>query len=254
MTRQLAASLLPLILSIQASSQKLSSFDDNTVRAHEIQPHRRVMPVKGMDCCLNQLKIELTVSAAGDVTGAEAFGDNESKKYWPQVQAEIYRWRFKPFEKEGTPVAANIEEHVVLVPLTQHVTPPSVTPESQVSITLQRSRCYGQCPAYIVTISTDSIEFTGFANVGAKGKYTDKIAPSEVRKLAQKFVQGDFYSMKSGYSALVFDIPTYTLSITIDGHTKEVYDYGGRWVGMPAIIRELEDDVDTLAKTERWIK
>jgi hypothetical protein len=39
----------------------------------------------------------------------------------------------------------------------------------------------------------------------------------------------------------------------IDGHKKEVEDYVGEWGGMPAIIAELEDEVDTFANTERWI-
>jgi len=51
----------------------------------------------------------------------------------------------------------------------------------------------------------------------------------------------------------VTDCPTYILSIAIDGHRKEVVDYVGSWVGMPAVITELEDRVDTFARTQRWI-
>jgi ankyrin repeat protein len=51
----------------------------------------------------------------------------------------------------------------------------------------------------------------------------------------------------------VTDSPTYKLSIDVDGHAKEVTDYVGSWVGMPQVITELEDAVDTLAQTERWI-
>ncbi len=52
------------------------------------------------------------------------------------------------------------------------------------------------------------------------------------------------------YRAGVTDNPTYVLSITIDGQAKKVVDYVGSWEGMPMVITELEDEVDTLAQTQ----
>ncbi len=66
-------------------------------------------------------------------------------------------------------------------------------------------------------------------------------------------MDADFYSMDDDYRATVTDMPAYVLSIMIDGHTKKVMDYVGSWVGMPAVITELENDVDSLANTSRWI-
>ena len=59
--------------------------------------------------------------------------------------------------------------------------------------------------------------------------------------------------MDSAYRASVTDNPTYVLSIAIGGRTKEVEDYVGAWEGMPAVVSELEEEVDKLARTERWI-
>jgi hypothetical protein len=114
--------------------------------------------------------------------------------------------------------------------------------------------CYGRCPVYKVSVSTAGIVFEGDVYVAAKGRQTDTVDPSAVRELAKKFVVADFYSMRDEYRASVTDNPTCTLSISIDGHKKQVVDYVGQWVGMPAVIVELEDDVDSLAHTERWIK
>jgi hypothetical protein len=75
-----------------------------------------------------------------------------------------------------------------------------------------------------------------------------------VRKLAARFIAADFYSMDPRYVASVTDNPDYYLSITIDGRKKEVHDYVGQWEGMPAVVVELEDAVDELAQTSRWIK
>jgi hypothetical protein len=106
----------------------------------------------------------------------------------------------------------------------------------------------------MVTVSTDGIVFDGREFVRARGRHTDKVDADEVRKLARRFVTADFYSMDSSYVAEVTDCPTYVFSITIDGETKEVVDYVGSEVGMPAVITELEDDVDTFARTDRWVK
>jgi ankyrin repeat protein len=60
--------------------------------------------------------------------------------------------------------------------------------------------------------------------------------------------------LDSKYIANVTDNPGYNLSIEIDGQKKEVDDYVGSWEGMPAVVTELEDAVDKLARTERWIE
>jgi hypothetical protein len=90
--------------------------------------------------------------------------------------------------------------------------------------------------------------------VGALGKHTAFVGGSSVRQLAAKFLAANFYSMDDAYEATVTDMPFYDLSISIDGQKKEVTDYVGPWVGMPAVIRELENDVDALAETKRWIQ
>jgi hypothetical protein len=113
--------------------------------------------------------------------------------------------------------------------------------------------CYGRCPVYKVSVSTRGIVFDGEAFVAAKGRQTDTVDPGAVRALAKKFVAADFYSMRNEYRASVTDNSTYTLSISIDGHRKQVVDYVGQREGMPAVIVELEDDVDVVAHTERWI-
>jgi ankyrin repeat protein len=62
------------------------------------------------------------------------------------------------------------------------------------------------------------------------------------------------YSMDPAYRAGVTDMPTYTLSIAVDGRKKDVADYAGQWVGMPSVISELEEEVNALAETSRWIE
>jgi hypothetical protein len=234
------------------------SVDYQAAYTHQIKPHRRTIPLKGVSFGGDQIGITLTVSPAGEVLDAKPAGDERDLKLWPALRPEVLAWKYTPFEVDGHPVTASVEEYVDLVPPEQfpssHVRAPAIRPDSKVDITLSRSMCYGRCPVYRVTVSTKGIVFDGEAFVAAKGRHTDTIDPSAVRALAKKFVAADFYSMRDEYRASVTDNSTYTLSIAIDGHKKQVVDYVGQWIGMPAVIVELEDDVDALAHTERWIK
>jgi hypothetical protein len=245
---------------LQASDDKQPSYPSygyDVAFAHEIKPHRRTIPLEGVEAGFNQIHLTLVVSPTGDVVDADAGGNEEMLKFWPQLQSEVRRWKFIPFEANGKAVTAEVEEYIDLVPPERlpknHVAAPALRPHSQIKITLQRTGCFGRCPSYTVTISTDGIVFDGRGFVVASGKHTDGVNADEVRKLAQKFVAADFYSMDAEYKARVTDNPTYVLSISIDGHTKKVEDYVGSWEGMPAVITELEDEVDTFARTQRWI-
>jgi hypothetical protein len=239
-------------------SPAFPSFDYQAAYAHEIKPHLRTIPLAGVSYGFHELRLTLTVSPEGTVLDAKTEGEDEDNKFWPALHPEVLRWKFVPFEVDGRPVTASVEEYIDLVPPERfpsiHVPAPAVRPDSKVDITLSRSMCYGRCPVYRVSVGTKGIVFDGEEFVTAKGRNTDTVDPNAVRALAKKFVAADFYSMRDEYRASVTDNSTYTLSISIDGHKKQVVDYVGQWVGMPAAIVELEDDVDALAHTERWIK
>jgi Domain of unknown function (DUF6438)/Ankyrin repeats (3 copies) len=233
------------------------SFDYEVARVHEIKPHRRTIPLHGVQSGFHQLHLTLTVSPTGEVVDADAGGDSGVLKYWQQLHGELRERKFTPFELNGKAVTAKVEEYIDLVPPERlpktHVAGPTLRRNSRVTITLRRTGCFGSCPSYTVTVSTDGITFDGHAFVVAPGKHKDWVNADEVRNLAKRFLVADFYSMDSSYTASVTDNPTYVLSIAIDGHTKEVEDYVGSWEGMPAVITELEDEVDAFAQTQRWI-
>lgn len=236
----------------------LPSFDYEVAVAHEIRPHRHTIPLNGVEPGIHELDITLTVSPAGDVISTQVSSGTGALEYWPQVEAEVRQWKFTPFEKDGKVVTAEVQEYVDVVPPERlpsvHVAAPVLRPDSMVEIVLERSGCFGSCPSYKVTVSTNGIVFEGGGYVTARGKHTDTPNPDEVRDLAKRFVAADFYSLDPKYIANVTDNPGYDLSIEIDGQKKEVDDYVGSWVGMPAVVTELEEAVDKLARTERWIE
>src|SRR5437899_7911867 len=93
----------------------IPSYDYDVARAHEIKPHRRTIPLHGVQSGFHQLHLTLTVSSTGEVVDADAGGDSEVLKYWPQLQGEVRHWKFTPFEENGKAVTAEVEEYLDLV-------------------------------------------------------------------------------------------------------------------------------------------
>ena len=255
--------LLPGLSLFACEGQKSAYpyFDCRVACDHEIKPHRRAIPVDGLGqeyTWSHRLQLRLIVSPTGDVTHAEATGEDEDMGIWPQVEGEVYRWRFTPFEVGGKAVAAKVAEYIDLVPPERlpkiHVSPPAITKDSKATIVLQQWTCDGVCPLHAVTVSTEGIMFEGFGDMVARGRHTDKIDKDAVIALAKRFAANDFFSMENEYRYRGWTDLTSSLSVTIDGRTKNVRDYQGQWAGMPSVITELEDEVDALARADRWIE
>ena len=155
------------------------SFDFQAAYSHEIKPHRRTIPLAGVSDGGDQLRLTLTISSAGTVLDAKPAGEEKDLKLWPALRPEVLRWKFIPFEVDGRPVTASVEEYIDLVPPERlpsvHIPAPAVRPDSRVDITLSRSMCYGRCPVYKVSVSTKGIVFDGEEFVAAKGRNTDTV-------------------------------------------------------------------------------
>src|SRR5580700_3344406 len=99
-----------------SDEKRLPSFEYDVARAHEIKPHRRIIPLQGAHPGFDQLHLTLTVSPTGEVVDTDATGDPELLKLWPQLQSEVRQWKFTPFEENGRAVTAEVEEYIYLVP------------------------------------------------------------------------------------------------------------------------------------------
>ena len=100
----IASTCLLSSIFFQESGDKKSSnpsFEYDVARRHEIKPHRRTIPLKGVRPGFNQLRLALIVSPAGDVVSADASGDRKILKFWPQLKSEVSEWKFTPFQKDG---------------------------------------------------------------------------------------------------------------------------------------------------------
>lgn len=121
-------------------------------------------------------------------------------------------------------------------------------------ITMSRSVCYGFCPDYTVTISGDgSVTYVGRAFVHVVGERRASIPPADVANLLRRFDEIGFERLNDAYRANVSDHPTTIVVLERGGRRKVVVDYAGLNAGMPAAVRELQDEIDAVAGTAQWV-
>jgi len=86
-----------------------------------------------------------------------------------------------------------------------------------------------------------------------RGAQTASIPRADVERLLTRFDAIGFDRLRNEYRAQVTDLPTTTIRLTRNGRTKSVLDYGGTGAGMPEAVRDLQDEIDRVAGTRRWV-
>ena len=123
--------------------------------------------------------------------------------------------------------------------------------QEDVTITLQRTACFGTCPVYTVTLHGDgSVSYTGAENTTISGTQTWKIDPAAVRALAKEMQDAGYFDLENNYQGLVTDHPTVFTSLTIGTRTKRIRNY----VAGPPRLKELEERIDAVAGTKKYVR
>jgi hypothetical protein len=126
--------------------------------------------------------------------------------------------------------------------------------EGPVEITLQRTVCYGFCPAYTVTITGEGeVRYRGERFVNVVGPASATIPREAVARLLARFDEIGFDQLRDEYRGQMTDLPTTTITLVRDGRRKALVDYGGTSVGMPRAVRDLQAEIDRVAGTARWV-
>jgi hypothetical protein len=128
-----------------------------------------------------------------------------------------------------------------------------------ISVTLQRTACYGTCPVYTVTIQGDGrVEYIGESHVDIPGSQKAQFQPDNLQSLLKTVDRIHFWDLQEKYFEGCTDQPTAILSLHLDGKSKVVSnDYGGcsRQASGPQVdLANLAAEIDTLAGTRRWIQ
>jgi hypothetical protein len=135
------------------------------------------------------------------------------------------------------------------------------------SIVLERSVCFGFCPAYRLTLQPDgAVHFVTTAR-GDSIQRADTIAPRSVAWLAAEAHRAGFYALPreivrdtSLCPMPATDHPTATVTVFRGDSTHSVTDYAGCYTGhnltvaAPLVaMRRFENAIDSVAGAKRWV-
>jgi acetamidase/formamidase len=138
------------------------------------------------------------------------------------------------------------------------------TSGSDDQITLARTACFGTCPVYKLTLSSDGVvTFAGERFTKTTGTANGKISPGDFRSLVNEFEKINYFSLADAYTpgtkeceGYMTDMPGADTSIRLHGRTKSVSHYYGcrRPESVLQKLTALEDKIDEVVGTQKWIK
>ena len=169
------------------------------------------------------MTLKVVISRAGKVESAKAVSG--PKEFYAEAETIEMEHTFKPFEKNGVSVRAIIDDYVSVLPPVEwaatKVPFPEIKDWNSLRIKLERTGCFGMCPAYSIEIRGDgSVTFNGGSFSLISGVHRESISSTAVANLVNEFRRADYFSLKDKYVTNVTDMPRYTTSIELDGNKK----------------------------------
>jgi hypothetical protein len=134
-------------------------------------------------------------------------------------------------------------------------------------ITLQRTICYGMCPAYKLTIRGDgTLIYEGKEFVKTTGTVKSSVTREQLKELLSEFEKADYFSLRDSYQTMSDGCPTYwtdnpsaNTSIQLGGRRKAIAHYYGcqeeeGYKVYPQKLYVLESRIDEIVNSARWVK
>jgi ankyrin repeat protein len=243
---------------VSAMAPEAVPIPEEEVASHETGNHGAVrLRLAGPMQVFQSVRLTIIVDTTGNVISATPI--EGPRQAFEAAAAEAINWKYLQFEKEGAPVKATFTDYVRILPPEKlpkkHEPFPTVNSTDRVVMTLSRSGCYGTCPSYSVEIHGDgTVLYKGNTFVVVTGEHRDHLSGDQVSEILDAFRKADYFSLEDNYSYAVTDCPTYETSFRVDNVFKSVKDYVGDEAGMPESVTKLEEAIDRVADTQKWIK
>jgi hypothetical protein len=127
------------------------------------------------------------------------------------------------------------------------------SPARAVSIVMERTPCFGNCPVYRVElVGTGKVVYDGRGFVKERGRHESTVPAGDVQALAREIESAGFYSLRDSYQPDATDNPSVITSVTIDGKAKRIeHDLSSR--GAPAALVALYARIDEVAGSRQWV-
>lgn len=119
--------------------------------------------------------------------------------------------------------------------------PPSDVEDATVS--LQTGPCLGTCPIYSATIcGNGTVHFVGREYTNVLGYDRFEISQNRVGSIVDTVYQTDYFRLRDRYSVAVTDLPSTTVTVSISGREKSVFEYGNAGPDrLDRVQREIND-------------
>jgi len=120
---------------------------------------------------------------------------------------------------------------------------------------IERTRCYGTCPVYQLTVYRDGVvEYDGEEFVKIQGKAAGKLRPTEITALEGLFRKHGYLKLAGSYEVAAYTdaASIYTAYTPEGGKRKSVRHYLGD-PDAPQDLQEIEEGFEKIVKIERWI-
>lgn len=133
----------------------------------------------------------------------------------------------------------------------------SVDDLKAITIHLERTRCYGTCPAYAVTIKNGGeVEYIGQSSVKQNGRQEGRIDLASIKALTSEFAKANYFSLSEDYSdgtctRICTDMPTAITELNVKGIVHRVKHYYGCG-GAPKVLFDLESAIDKSVNSQQW--
>lgn len=137
------------------------------------------------------------------------------------------------------------------------------------SLVLERTPCFGTCPAYRLSMTRGGVvAFTSHNPGDNTGTVTDSIAPAQVAWLVEEATRIGFFALPASIAddstlcpLRATDHPTATVTIFRADSTHQVVDYHGCYAAHDHSVtapverlRIFETKIDSVAQSRRWVR
>lgn len=160
---------------------------------------------------------------------------------WPLFAGEIAEMHEKL--PRTPPIARN------RVPLVDN-SGASYTNHGITEIGIERTPCFGRCPAYTFIIKSDgTFRYQGESNVERKGTFTGTLSVWYFNSLARFIRDSGYMELQNTYTMMHTDSPTAFTTVVMNGKRKVISNYGN---GGPTKLWAIEQLLDDLMGKAKW--
>lgn len=123
--------------------------------------------------------------------------------------------------------------------------------EPSVVISLQKTQCFGNCPAFKFEIYSDlRAKYSGTAHVEHLGDWSATLTNEQHQNILKEFEESDFFQFDDRYYQEISDLPTTYVTYSDGDKVKKVMDY----YGAPEKLKQIEAKVEQLIEQLEWEK